>query len=97
MGRKPWAKIGMSRSSWYRHGKPATRPVKQTEVQYCAENGLKLRTLQRMTRIYRFDPELAKAVANRQLTVRAAEQYLLREIKRIPHPVIFLPDESEDK
>jgi hypothetical protein len=84
----------MSRASWYRHGKPKTKPVRETMAQYCAENGLKLRTLQRMTRIYKFDTELAEAVAKRKVTIHAAEQFLLRELNRRPHPVIYLPDES---
>ncbi len=66
-------------------------------AQYCAEKGLKLRTLQRMTRIYKFDPELAEAVAKRQLNPHAAEQYLIREAKRLPHPVICLPDQSRSQ
>jgi hypothetical protein len=94
MKQNPWTAIGMSRASWYRHGKPTKKPVKQTLAQWCAEHGAKLRTIQRYKRVFK-DPELREAVDRGELTAHAAEQYLIREAKRLPHPVILLPDESD--
>jgi hypothetical protein len=95
MRQNPWTAIGMSRASWYRHGKPKTKPVRQTQAQFCVEKGLKLRTLQRYRRVF-MDQELREAVDRGELTAHAAEQYLIREAKRLPHPVICLPDQSRD-
>ena len=44
----PWAAIGMSRASWYRHGKPATKPPKsETRAEMARSINVSLRTLYR--------------------------------------------------
>jgi hypothetical protein len=93
MRQKPWTAIGMSRASWYRHGKPTTKPVKTTDAQLAKQLNIKLRTLQRAKRLYAY-PELREAIERGELTAHAAEQFLLRELNRLPHPVIYLPDRS---
>jgi hypothetical protein len=48
----PWTAIGMSRASWYRHGKPTTKPPRHITVAERAEaDGIPLRTYQRRRRI----------------------------------------------
>jgi DNA-binding transcriptional regulator LsrR (DeoR family) len=50
MRRHPWEAIGMSRASWYRHGKPTTKPQQMTQTQIAAMMGVSLRTVQRVIR-----------------------------------------------
>lgn len=44
---RPWERAGMSRASWFRLGKPAKRPIRQTQRQAAAEQKISVRTLQR--------------------------------------------------
>jgi len=45
---KPWLAIGMSRASWYRHGRPTTKPKPRvTNRQIAEELGVSLRTVER--------------------------------------------------
>jgi hypothetical protein len=45
----PWAAIGMSRASWYRHGKPATKPAKpETRAEMARRIHVSQRTLYRV-------------------------------------------------
>jgi hypothetical protein len=49
----------MSRATWYRHGKPATKPPRRkTQMDGVSFCGTSLRTFQRFERIYRLAPEL---------------------------------------
>jgi hypothetical protein len=45
--RKPWEAIGMSRGSWYRHGKPTEKPKRTTHKDVAKSFGVSLRTVQR--------------------------------------------------
>jgi DNA-binding MurR/RpiR family transcriptional regulator len=53
---KPWTAIGMSRASWYRHGKPAARPTKRkTVAEIAREIHVSQRTFYRARRKLRDD------------------------------------------
>jgi predicted DNA-binding transcriptional regulator YafY len=45
--KKPWEVIGMSRASWYRHGKPETKPQKVHQATLAQVLGVSIRTIQR--------------------------------------------------
>jgi hypothetical protein len=46
--RRPWEAIGMSRASWYRHGKPTEKPKRKTTHADIAKIcGCSVRTIQR--------------------------------------------------
>jgi predicted nucleotidyltransferase len=44
---QPWAAIGMSRASWYRAGKPTTKPKRYTHAEIAKITGWSIRTIQR--------------------------------------------------
>lgn len=44
---RPWQRLGMSRSSWYAHGKPKSPRRRQTQKRQAAELRISVRTLQR--------------------------------------------------
>jgi hypothetical protein len=45
---RPWEAVGMSRASWYRHGKPTAKPTPTITQKRMAEAfGVSLRTIQR--------------------------------------------------
>jgi uncharacterized protein YoaH (UPF0181 family) len=45
---RPWEAIGMSRASWYRHGKPTKKPEpRQTQKDIAEVLGVSVRTVQR--------------------------------------------------
>src|SRR5262245_27147761 len=65
MSSKPWEAIGMSRATWYRHGKPTEKPQLIMDLSYTAIAGrerVSVRTVQRMHRVLGADAELARAV-----------------------------------
>lgn len=51
----PWAVIGMSRASWYRHGKPEIKPKRRTRAALARSVGVSVRTVYRVVR--KFDNE----------------------------------------
>ena len=51
----PWAAAGMSRASWYRHGKPEVRPKRQTRAALARKYGVSERSLYRALRKHRDD------------------------------------------
>jgi hypothetical protein len=72
--RRPWKALGMSRATWYRHGKPSKKPPKrETQAMFAQQTGRSVRTLQRLMRIERADPELTNLVIARQITIGKAE------------------------
>lgn len=101
----PWTAIGMSRASWYRHGKPKTKPVKPpTQRQFVKEHGLKLRTIQRHWRVQKaanIIPDIAEQleqVKNGKLSISAVENFIrmcLRLAQEEHEAVIHLPDLSK--
>ena len=46
----PWDAAGMSRASWYRHGKPEVRPKRQTRAELARSIGISVRTVYRAAR-----------------------------------------------
>lgn len=44
--RRQWERVGMSRSTWYRRGKPKTPPLRVTQRQAASELRISLRTYQ---------------------------------------------------
>ena len=40
----------MSRASWYRHGKPTTKPHRRTQAEIAASARVSIRTIQRVAR-----------------------------------------------
>jgi|ERR1700757_1924619 hypothetical protein len=60
---KPWEAIGMSRATWYRHGKPVKKRERMTVAKQAEMFGAtSVRTFQRMMRVMQ-DPDLAPFVA----------------------------------
>jgi hypothetical protein len=59
---KPWEAIGMSRASWYRHGKPSEKPKRlgaAQRVQLFLGRSVSNRTAQRIERVMDADMDLA--------------------------------------
>lgn len=53
-GQQPWQAVGMSRSAWYRHGKPTDKPELRITQKWLAKGiGKSVRTLQRGFRAIR--------------------------------------------
>jgi hypothetical protein len=74
----------MSRATWYRHGKPATKPparVTQPEAARLME--VSVRSAQRARRIGRYAPDLREKVLHGTLTMAAAERILVHRIERL--------------
>jgi hypothetical protein len=80
---KPWTALGISRATWYRHGKPTDKPIRETQALYALQLGKSVRTIQRLMRIERACPELVNLIINRKITIGKAEQ--------IVRGVIYLP------
>ena len=74
---KPWTEIGMSRASWYRHGKPATKPKRETRADLAQSIGVSVRTIyravalepqtprNRIRRLKQYQEEMALELINR--------------------------------
>ena len=73
---RPWEKIGISRSTWYRHGKPTERPKKpKTVSEIAAQVGASsTRTYYRTMRVLK--SELAPFVHSGQLSIAKADRLL---------------------
>jgi hypothetical protein len=82
---RPWIKLGISRATWYRLGKPATKPTKKpTQSQTAATLKIGTRTLQRAARVAREAPELLGLLRAGKLKLRVAEQIILdRQLQRV--------------
>jgi hypothetical protein len=59
---KPWEAIGMSRASWYRHGKPTENPERTPVAAAAGAAGISVRTYQRIMRVMAADMDLAVAM-----------------------------------
>jgi hypothetical protein len=60
----PWEAIGISRATWYRHGKPTEKPFRSSVVREARAAGVSVRTHQRIMRVMRADSDLAVAMLN---------------------------------
>ena len=83
---KPWEAIGMSRASWYRHGKPTESPMRRGQGPYsqrkmAAGNHVSLRTQQRMDRIMEFDSDLWMLTVNGNIKPAQAERIVADPVK----------------
>jgi hypothetical protein len=75
----PWAAIGISRASWYRHGKPATKPNRlETKAEMARRIGVSLRTLYRAQKQY---------IDQRTARLRQYQEAVLRKLLE-KHPGI---------
>jgi hypothetical protein len=63
---EPWKAIGMSRATWYRHGKPNEKPKRFTQADVARILGVSLRTTQR-------DLARVRADKRREIVARARE------------------------
>jgi hypothetical protein len=73
----PWEALGMSRASWYRHGKPAEKPPKQPrgyQRLFASMCQVSLRNLQRARFLQRWAPELVPEVTAGRIKFSAAEK-----------------------
>src|SRR5262245_3967868 len=73
---RPWEKIGISRATWYRRGKPTEKPRKpKTVPEIAAQVGASsTRTYYRMMRV--LGSELAPLVHSGQLSMTRADRML---------------------
>jgi hypothetical protein len=73
---RPWEKIGISRSTWYRHGKPTEKPRKpMTVAEVAKQSGASsTRTYYRTLRV--MGSELASFVQSGQLSIAKADRML---------------------
>ena len=61
----PWEAIGMSRASWYRHGKPTENPPRTSVARAARIMGASsTRTFQRINRVLAADMDLAVLMLN---------------------------------
>jgi hypothetical protein len=73
----PWKTIGMSRSNWYRLGKPSEKPRKyETQAQTARQLAISVRRLQRAARVHREAPQLVRFIKLGLLKSGTAEKYL---------------------
>ena len=61
---KPWEAIGISRATWYRHGKPDKKPVRPLVADEARRAGVSTRTHQRIMRVMAADIDLAALMLN---------------------------------
>jgi hypothetical protein len=74
----PWLALGMSRATWYRLGKPQTKPPQRmTQAQLAKLYQISLRRLQRSCRIMREGPDLAAQLEDGSLKTGTAERLLI--------------------
>jgi len=76
---RQWEALGMSRASWYRHGKPAEKPTQRgqgpfSQRKMAAGNRVSLRTQQRIARIIESDFDLAMMVLDGEVKPGQAEK-----------------------
>jgi hypothetical protein len=82
----------MTRSTWYRHGKPASKPHRITLEQAAAAMDVSVRSLQRTRRVMRLAPELCPLIDRGVLKLGLAEeiaQLSPRERRRILRKIGF--------
>ena len=80
---KPWEAIGMSRASWYRHGKPSEKPPKRPRegvADLARQLGFSsTRTYQRVCRVLESDDDLAVAFLRNGLAKAGQAERLLTD------------------
>jgi hypothetical protein len=73
----PWIAIGMSRASWYRHGKPDTKPARMTQALKARMLDIGVRTIQRADRVMRLAPELEPLILSGEMSLAKAEKFVI--------------------
>lgn len=73
----PWLALGISRATWYRLGKPQTKPQRITQAQAARESHVSVRNVQRAGRIQREAPDLAAQVETGALKIGTAERLFI--------------------
>ena len=96
VGQPPWAAIGMSRSNWYRLGKPTEKPYRTTQLQRAKMYQISLRGTQRAARVLREAPYLRQFIWDGLISFSAAEKYL-GNMDRMAMLVVDLQERSEAK
>jgi len=72
---RPWETIGMSRATWYRRGKPTTKPTPRITQAHAAKTmNVSLRTVQRAARVLRLRPELGVLIESGHMRIAMAEE-----------------------
>jgi predicted alpha-1,6-mannanase (GH76 family) len=93
---RPWDHLGMSRSAWYRRGKPTERPAPPIHRRDIAQHyHVSVRTAGRMNRVAKADPDLARTVIAKLGNWRQAERLIKnpdahrkwRDANGLPWPV----------
>jgi hypothetical protein len=77
----PWLALGISRATWYRLGKPTTKPQRLTQAQLARDYKISIRRLQRAHRLLRYAPDLAAQVEADELKTGTAERLLIERQK----------------
>ena len=86
---KPWEAIGISRATWYRHGKPTENPPRTSIARAARTMGASsTRTFQRIHRVMAADMDLARAMLDGWCKPAQAEAIikdpvLLRKFRRM--------------
>jgi hypothetical protein len=79
---RPWEAVGMSRASWYRHGKPTEKPgalgewFRREELKYWRSK----RTVERVNRIMAFDGDLWGLTVNGYFKPAEAERIITNPV-----------------
>jgi len=73
---RPWEALGMSRATWFRLGKPTTKPNRITQEQGAKLQNVSARSIQRARRIMREAPELALLIQAGKIKLGFAEKLL---------------------
>ena len=77
----PWLALGLSRATWYRLGKPQTKPPgRTTQAQQADKLDISVRTIQRANRIRREAPDLVDQVVAGTLKLGTAERLVIERV-----------------
>jgi hypothetical protein len=73
---KPWQALGMSRATWYRHGKPTERPWRLSIEQAAMVMNVSVRSIESAQRVIKFAPELEPLIMAGKLKLHRAEEII---------------------
>lgn len=90
----PWENIGMSRSNWYRLGKPDVKPRRETQAQSAHHLAVSVRRLQRASRVRREAPQLIPFIRLGLVKTGTVEKYLGNE-DRLAMLIVDLQERAE--
>jgi hypothetical protein len=84
----------MSRSSWYRLGKPSEKPRRETQAQSAHHLAVSVRRLQRASRVHREAPQLIPFIRLGLVKTGTVEKYLGNE-DRLAVLIVDLQERAE--